>query len=432
MPPVAISKLASGLGTTFRSLKQRNYRLWWAGSILSNIGTWIQRIAQDWLVLDLTNNSGTALGLVTALQFGPSLLFSVLGGALADRANRRVVLFLTNTVGALLSLILGLLVLDGSVRIWHVYAISALAGCVWAFDVPSRQSFVNELVHRDNMPNAVALNAMSFNLGRLVGPALSGYLIMAVGTGPSFLINAASFIPFLAAICLIRKGELHRQAQAADRAEPLLQRTRAGFAYVRTHPSLLRLFVIVAVVGSLGMNYQVWMALMAKHEFHRNAGAFGILGSAMAVGSVVGALLAARRRRKPNLQWVLGLAVAFSIVLGISACAPTYETYALVLPLCGMIAITTLTSANATMQLSTEEGMRGRVAGIYFMVFTGGSPVGSPLVGWVAEHFGTRWSMALGAGSVLLTALVLRGRGDKADASTVVSTTNRPEVAHGS
>ena len=408
MPLPPIPKVASGLATTFRSLKQRNYRLWWSGSVLSNIGTWIQRIAQDWLVLDLTNNSGTALGLVTALQFGPSLLFSVFGGAIADRANRRVVLFLTNSVGALLSLVLGLLVLDGSVRIWHVYAISAFAGCVWAFDVPSRQSFVNELVPRDNMPNAVALNAMSFNLGRLVGPALSGYLILVVGTGPSFIINAASFIPFLVVICLIRKSELFPQKRAEDGAEPMWQRTRAGFAYVRTHPSLTRLFIIIAVVGSLGMNYQVWMALMAKHEFGRNAGSFGILGSAMAVGSVLGALLAARRRRKPNLQWVLGLAVIFAIVLGISACAPTYEIYAFTLPLCGMVAITTLTSANATMQLSTEEGMRGRVAGIYFMVFTGGSPIGSPLIGWVAEHFGTRWSMALGAASVLATALILR------------------------
>ena len=396
--------------------------------MLSNIGTWIQRIAQDWLVLDLTNNSGTALGLVTALQFGPSLLFSVFGGAIADRANRRVVLFVTNATGALLSLLLGLLVLDDSVRIWHVYAISALAGCIWAFDVPSRQAFVNELVARDNMPNAVALNAMSFNLGRLVGPALSGYLIMAVGTGPSFIINAASFIPFLIVLTLIRSRELYPQKGADDRGEPMWQRTRAGFAYVRTHPSLLRLFVIIAVVGSLGMNYQVWMALMAKHEFGRNAGSFGILGSAMAVGSVLGALLAARRRRKPNLEWVLGLAVIFAVVLGISACAPTYEIYALTLPLCGMVAITTLTSANATMQLSTDEGMRGRVAGIYFMVFTGGSPIGSPLVGWVAEQFGTRWSMALGAASVLATALVLRARRRPAtDAAPVVV-----GVSHGS
>lgn len=426
-----ISRVTSGLATTFRSLKHRNYRLWWSGSILSNIGTWIQRIAQDWLVLDLTNNSGTALGLVTALQFGPSLVFSVFGGALADRANRRVVLFITNTTGALLSLVLGLLVMDGNVRIWHVYAISAVAGCVWAFDVPSRQSFVNELVQRDNMPNAVALNAMSFNLGRLIGPALSGFLILAVGTGPSFLINAASFVPFLVVICLIRTSELHPQAQAADRAEPLWQRTRAGFAYVRTHPSLLRLFVIIAVVGSLGMNYQVWMALMAKHEFARSAGAFGILGSAMAVGSVAGALLAARRRRQPNLAWVLNLAIVFAIVLAISACAPTYEIYALTLPLCGMVAITTLTSANATMQLSTDEGMRGRVAGIYFMVFTGGSPIGSPLVGWVAENFGTRWSMALGAASVMLTALLLRAGPPVAAASTS-AVDGKAGIQHGS
>jgi len=414
MPTLPVSRLIAGPATTFRSLKQRNYRLWWSGSVLSNIGTWVQRIAQDWLVLELTHNSGTALGLVTALQFGPSLLFSVFGGAMADRANRRVVLFITNATGALLSLILGLLVLNGSAQIWHVYLISALAGAVWAFDVPSRQAFVNELVPADNMPNAVALNAMSFNLGRLVGPAVSGYLIQGFGTGPSFLINAASFIPFLVSLTLIRTGELHSQTKATDHSEPMWQRTRAGFTYVRSRGSLLRLFVIVAVVGSLGMNYQVWMALMAKHEFHRNAGSFGLLGSAMAIGSVTGAVLAARRRRKPDLDWVLNLAVVFAAVLGISACAPSYAVYAFVLPFCGMIAITLLTSANATMQLSTDEGMRGRVAGIYFMVFTGGSPIGAPLVGWVAEHFGTRWSMAMGAIAVLATALILRA-GRRAD-----------------
>ena len=414
MPTLPVSRLIAGPATTFRSLKQRNYRLWWSGSVLSNIGTWVQRIAQDWLVLELTHNSGTALGLVTALQFGPSLLFSVFGGAIADRANRRVVLFITNATGALLSLILGLLVLNGSAQIWHVYLISALAGAVWAFDVPSRQAFVNELVPADNMPNAVALNAMSFNLGRLVGPAVSGYLIQGFGTGPSFLINAASFIPFLVSLTLIRTGELHSQTKATDHSEPMWQRTRAGFTYVRSRGSLLRLFVIVAVVGSLGMNYQVWMALMAKHEFHRNAGSFGLLGSAMAIGSVTGAVLAARRRRKPDLDWVLNLAVVFAVVLGISACAPSYAVYAFVLPFCGMIAITLLTSANATMQLSTDEGMRGRVAGIYFMVFTGGSPIGAPLVGWVAEHFGTRWSMAMGAIAVLATALILRA-GRRAD-----------------
>ena len=408
MPTLPVSRLIAGPETTFRSLKQRNYRLWWSGSVLSNVGTWVQRIAQDWLVLELTHNSGTALGLVTALQFGPSLLFSVFGGAMADRANRRVVLFITNATGALLSLILGLLVLNGSAQIWHVYLISALAGAVWAFDVPSRQAFVNELVPADNMPNAVALNAMSFNLGRLVGPAVSGYLIQGFGTGPSFLINAASFIPFLVSLTLIRTGELHSQTKATDHSEPMWQRTRAGFTYVRSRGSLLRLFVIVAVVGSLGMNYQVWMALMAKHEFHRNAGSFGLLGSAMAIGSVTGAVLAARRRRKPDLDWVLNLALVFAVVLGISACAPSYAVYAFVLPFCGMIAITLLTSANATMQLSTDEGMRGRVAGIYFMVFTGGSPIGAPLVGWVAEHFGTRWSMAMGAIAVLATALILR------------------------
>lgn len=400
--------IPEGVKTTFRSLAQRNYRYFWLGSVVSNTGTWVQRIAQDWLVLDLTDSSATALGLVTSLQFGPSLLLSVFGGTVADRVDRRKVLFCTNLVGGLLSLLLGLLVVSGDVRLWHVYAVSVFAGCVWAFDVPSRQSFVSELVGTDNLQNAVALNATSFNLGRLMGPAVSGLLIEAYGTGPSFLVNAASFTFVLASLLLVNPRTLHRHARDPGVAEPLWQRTRAGFAYVRTQRELLGLFVMVAVMGTLGMNFQIWTALMARVEFGKSAGAFGLLGTAMAVGSVTGALMAARRKRKPSLDFVLSLALLFSGVLLLSSFAPTYLAYAAVLPLCGAAALTVLTTSNATMQLSSDPQMRGRVAGIYFMVFTGGSPLGSPLIGSIAQHFGTRASIILGAVSVFTTAMLLR------------------------
>ena len=376
--------------------------------MLSNTGTWVQRIAQDWLVLDLTHSSATALGLVTSLQFGPSLLFSVFGGTLADRVDRRKVLFCTNFVGGLLSLLLGWLVLSGRVELWHVYAVSIVAGCVWAFDVPSRQAFVSDLVGQENLPNAVGLNATSFNLGRLIGPAVSGLLIEKFGTGPSFMVNAGSFIFVLLSLVLIDPRRLHHQDRGRNLDEGLWQRTRAGFAYVRKKRELRGLFVMVAVMGTLGMNFQIWTALMARLEFHKRAGAFGLLGTAMAVGSVTGALLAARRKREPNLAFVLSLALLFSGVLLVSGFMPSYALYAAILPLCGATALTVLTTSNATMQLTTDTDMRGRVAGIYFMVFTGGAPLGSPLVGAIAQHFGTRISILFGAACVGLTALLIR------------------------
>jgi len=400
--------IPEGLKTTFRSLSQRNYRLFWFGSLLSNIGTWVQRVAQDWLVLDLTHSSATALGFVTSLQFGPSLLFTVFGGTIADRADRRKVLFITNLVGGLLSLVLGILVVGGHAQLWHVYATSLLAGCVWAFDVPSRQTFVSELVGQKNLPNAVGLNATSFNLGRLIGPAASGLLIERFGTGPSFIVNAASFIFVLGSLVMIDPRQLHHRERPDDLDEPVWTRTKAGFAYVRDHPELKGLFVHVAVMGTFGMNFQIWTALMARLEFGKRAGAFGLLGTAMAVGSVTGALMAARRKRTPNLDMVTKLGLAFSVVLAISCFMPTYNWYALSLPLCGAAALTVLTTSNATMQLTTDPAMRGRVAGIYFMVFTGGSPLGSPLIGAMAQHFGTRVSIAFGAASVGVTALLVR------------------------
>ena len=400
--------IPEGLRTTFRSLSQPNYRLFWFGTLLSNIGTWVQRVAQDWLVLDLTHSSATALGVVTSLQFGPSLLFTAFGGTVADRADRRKVLFATNLVGGLLSLVLGLLVVGGGVELWHVYAVSLVAGCVWAFDVPSRQTFVSELVGQENLPNAVGLNATSFNLGRLIGPAVSGLLIERYGTGPSFIVNAASFIFVLTSLAMIDPARLHHRERPTDLDEPVWTRMKAGFEYVRGRPELKGLFAHVAVMGTLGMNFQIWTALMARLEFGKSAGAFGLLGTAMAVGSVTGALMAARRKRTPNLDMVTKLGLGFAVVLAISALMPTYGWYAAALPLCGAAALTVLTTSNATMQLTTDPAMRGRVAGIYFMVFTGGSPIGSPLIGFIAEHVGARASIMVGAVSVAITAALVR------------------------
>ncbi len=400
--------IPEGMRTTFRSLGHRNYRLFWAGSLVSNTGTWVQRIAQDWLVLDLTDSSATALGLVSALQFGPSLVLSVLGGAVADRIDRRKILVATNLIGGLLSAVLGWLVISDRVQLWHVLAASGVAGCIWAFDVPSRQSFVSELVGRDYLQNAVALNATSFNLGRLIGPAVSGLLITAYGTGPSFIVNSVSFLFVITSLTLIDPKRLHRPEHEPNPDERLWPRTKAGFAYVKTQRELRGLFVMVAVMGTLGMNFPLWMALMSRLEFGLNADSFGFLGTAMAVGSVTGGILAARRKRTPSLGFVVFLALLFAGVLFISAFAPNYALYAAVLPLCGVANLSVMTTSNATMQLTADPAMRGRVAGIYFMVFTGGTPLGAPLMGFIAEQLGTRVSIGFGAVSVCVTALALK------------------------
>ena len=391
------------MSPTFRSLRIRNYRLYAAGGLVSNTGTWMQRVAQDWLVLELTDGNGVALGITTGLQFLPMLLAGPYGGMLADRYSKRRLLVLTQAFMGAVAVVLGTLVVTGAVEVWHVYVLAALLGLGTAVDNPARQSFVNEMVGVDDLPNAVGLNSASFNLGRILGPATAGLLIVAVGTGWVFLLNALSFVAVIVALSRMRASELSPAPRAARGPGQILE----GIRYVRGRPDLLMVMVIVFFVGTFGLNFQMTTALMATEVFDKGAGEFGLLGSIMAVGSLSGALLAARRGR-PRLRLLVLAAVAFGAAEVAAGLMPTYPLFAVSLVPAGLTALTFITSANATIQLGTDPVMRGRVLALYMAVFFGGTPLGAPLIGAIAETFGARWSLVVG-GVVSATAAVVAG-----------------------
>jgi MFS family permease len=385
---------------TFRSLSIHNYRLWASGAIVSNTGTWMQRVAQDWLVLTvLTDNSGTAVGITTGLQFAPALLLAPAAGALADRVDRRKLLVATQTALGALALVLGGLVISGVAQLWQVYLLALLLGTVTAVDSPARQAFVSELVPNEDLPNAVGLNSASFHAGRLIGPGIAGLLIHWFGTGPVFLINAVSFAAVVTSLTRMRIGEL-RPAPRRPRGGHAV---REGLAYVRHRKDILLTMVIVGMVGTFGLNFQITTALMARLVFHKGAGEYGLLGSVMAIGSLAGALLAARREH-PRLRLVIGATIAFGVFATVAAFMPTYELFAIALIPVGLASLTLMTAANASVQLSTEPAMRGRVMALYMAVFMGGTPIGSPIIGWIGEHVGARWTIVLGGVVALATA----------------------------
>ena len=399
------------MSPTFRSLRNRNYRLYYAGGVVSNTGTWMQRVAQDWLVLQLSDNNGVALGITTGLQFLPMLLVGPWAGTLADRYSKRRLLVMTQAFMAAVAVALGLLDVTGVVEVWHVYLLAALLGIGTAVDNPARQSFVIEMVGPEDLPNAVGLNSASFNLGRVIGPALAGLLIELLDTGPVFLLNALSFLAVIAALTRMDS----RRLQPAPRAARARGQVREGIRYVRSRPDLMTVMVLVFFVGTFGLNFQMTTALMATEVFDKGAGQFGLLGSVMAVGSLCGALLAARRGR-PRLRLLLLAALVFGILEVAAGFMPTYLLFALILVPVGVSALTFITSANSTMQLGVEPVMRGRVMALYMAVFFGGTPVGAPLVGAVAEAYGARWSLVMGgvvsAVAAVVAAVVLaRGTG---------------------
>jgi MFS family permease len=382
----------------FRSLRVRNYRLYASGQLISLTGTWMQRVAQDWLVLSLTN-SGTALGIVTALQFGPSLLFGLWGGVIADRNDKRRVLLLTQTALAVVALALGLLDIGGVVQYWHVLLLATALGLISAVDTPVRQSFVVEMVGREDLPNAVALNSTNFNIGRVFGPAIAGVMISAVGTGWAFVANAASSIAVIAGLALMRPEELHPSPPIA-RAKGQL---REGFRYVRGRPDLVLTMVLIFVVGTFGLNFQITTAVLAKQVFHRSATGYGLLSTALAVGACIGAVIATRRRTRPTQLFLVGAALAFSLLEIASGSMPGfYSTAALLVPT-GLSMLTLTTAANSSVQLGVEPTMRGRVMALYLVCFMGGTPFGAPVVGWIAETVGPRWGL-VGGGIVCLAA----------------------------
>ena len=386
----------------FGSLSNRNYRLFATGQVVSNTGSWMQRVAQDWLVLNLTHNSGAALGITTGLQFAPMLL-SLWGGAVADRYSKRRILMVTQALMGGLALILGLLALTGVASIWQVYLLAFALGLVTVVDNPTRQAFAVEMVGTGGMANAIALNSAVFNLARIAGPAIAGLVIAALGTPVAFLVNAASFGAVLISLRLMRPGELHRVARA-PRAPGQL---REALAYVRARPRLWMTLILIFFVSTFGMNFQVTNALMSRGVFHTGAGAFGLASTVFAVGALGGALIAARRSR-PTLSLLVATALAFSVFEMVGGLMPDFLTFVLMLIPTGLALLTLTTAANSTMQLGTTSAMRGRVMGLYMLVFLGGTPIGSPLAGWVAEVFGPRMVLISG-GLISLAATVAVG-----------------------
>jgi MFS family permease len=374
----------------WRSFRHRNYRILFPANAASNIGTWAQRVAQDWLILQLTDNSGVYLGLVTAIQFAPVLLFSLQGGALADRVNKRKLLISTNFIGALSSLGLGLLVVAGQVKVWHVFFFALTLGISSAIDAPIRQSFTSEIVGHSDIANAVSLNSANFNAGRLIGPALSGFLIARFDTGPSFLINSFTYLFVILALLRMRESDFFIQEKKITQGT-----VREGLDYALARPDLYVVMLVVFFIATFGLNMQIFNALMATKEFGKGPASYGLLGTYVAIGSLTGALISARLERYRRTIFVIKGGAVFSLAITLLSIAPTYTWYSLWLPICGLSALITLITANSLIQVNSDPSIRGRVSGIYLLIFMGGTPFGSPLIGWLVEVIGVRETIAL-------------------------------------
>lgn len=394
---------------TFRSLRIRNFRLFYFGQLVSMTGTWMQSVAQAWLVLRLTN-SGVALGIVTALQFLPILLFGVWGGVIADRVDKRRALIGTQMGMAAVSTVLAIVTGLGIVELWMVYVCAVLLGVANMIDSPTRQAFVTEMVGPDEVANAVGLNSAMFNAARVVGPGVAGALIVSVGMWPAFALNAVSFVAVIGALMAMRTSELFRAAPVG-RAKG---QAREGLRYVWQSDTLRSTLLLVALVGTFALNFTITMPLMARQVFERGAGTFGLMTSMMAVGSMVGALVVAARSR-PTPRLLVGAAVSFGVLMLAVAAAPTLAIALVLLPFFGAASITFMATANSTLQLNSSPEMRGRVMALYVLVFLGSTPIGGPIVGWVAETWGPRFSVALGGvaclvGAALASLVLLRSR----------------------
>ncbi|MFI2424876.1 MFS transporter [Streptomyces sp. NPDC018955] len=385
----------------FSSLKVRNYRLFFIGQVVSNIGTWMQRIAQDWLVLSLTGSSA-AVGITTALQFLPMLLFGLYGGVLVDRLRKRPTLLVTQTAMALTSLALAALTLTDRVEVWHIYVAAFALGLATVVDNPARQSFVSELVGPGQLQNAVSLNSANFQSARLVGPAVAGLLITGVGTGWAFLLNGLSFVAPLAGLMLMRARELH----AVERAPRGKGQLREGLRYVTGRPELIWPIVLVGFIGTFAFNFPVYLSAFADDVFHGGAGTYSMFNTLMAVGSVSGALLAARRGTA-RLRLLILAALAFGTLEILAAASPELWMFALIMVPLGLFSMTVNVTTNTSLQMATDPAMRGRVMALYMMVFLGGSPVGAPIVGWITDTYGARVGFAAGGAVAVAAAAVI-------------------------
>jgi MFS family permease len=386
--------------TTFGSLRVRNYRLYFIGQVISVSGSWMQRVAQSWLVLHLTG-SGVALGVVSALQFLPMLLIGAWGGVLADRLDKRRVLMLTQAGMGFLALALGVVTLTGLVHLWMVYLLALLLGVITALDNPARQSFVMEMVGRKQLTNAVSLNTAVFTGARVVGPAIAGLLIALVGTGWCFVLNAASFAAVLAALVAMDPAKLQRPAVPPRRGGQVVE----GLRFVWSRPDVRLPLAMLGVVGTLALNWTVILPVLARNTFHGNAGTYGLLFSMLGLGSLAGALFTASRR-EPTPSVLLGSVTAFGALMLLAAVAPSLPLEILVLIPMGLAAIAFQTTANSIIQLRSDPQLRGRVMALYAVVFIGTTPIGAPIIGWVTQQYGPRSAMLVGALAILATAAV--------------------------
>lgn len=394
-----MTNLASG---TFRSLRSYNFRLWTAGALVSNLGTWMQRIAQDWLVLtQLTNHDASALGMVTGLQFAPQLLLLPWTGSAADRLNQRRLLMFTQATMGVLAVLLGVLTLEKVVQLWHVYVFAFLSGSAAALDAPVRQTFVAEMVGDGDLPNAVGLNSTSFTAAQMVGPALAGLLIAKVGSGWAILLNGLSFGAVLVSMMFFRLSEL-RMSVRAHRATSGF---REGLSYVREHRDLVATLLMLLLVGTFSFNFPFFISTMAVSVFHSDSRSFGLLSSIMAVGTLSGALFAARQE-KPGFASLLVGAAVLAIGCALATIAPGYWWFAAALVIVGAAAMTFTNGTNSLMQLATEPSTRGRVMALRVGIALGGMALGAPIQGWIANHFGPRWSLGLAAAADLAAALI--------------------------
>ncbi len=374
---------------TLRSFKHRNFKILFSANFLSNIGTWAQGVAQAWLILELTD-SGTYLGIVTSLQFAPILFFSISGGKIADKFNKRKVLMLTNLTAGISALSVATLVLTENIKIWHVMFFAFMLGMGNAIDAPVRQSFNVEVVGKQDLPNAVGLNSTNFNVGRLIGPGLSGLLIAAYGTGVSFLFNGISYLFVILALISIRENELFIEPKKSSSTK-----IREAMEYVAARPDILAVMITVFFATSFGLNFNIFNTMMATQVFDKGAAEYGALGSILAVGSLSGAIISARLEKKRGPRFVMIGSMIFSAIFIISAFAPTYLVYSILLPMIGCVALLTFIAANTMVQLRTDSQIRGRVMGIYLTVFLGGTPIVSPFIGIMTQEVGTRPTVAI-------------------------------------
>lgn len=390
------------MSATFRSLRHRNFRIWAAGAIVSNVGTWMQRTAQDWMVLtQLTHKDAMAVGIVMSLQFGPQLLLMPIAGPTVDRVDRRRLLQITQSAMSVLAFVLGALTLSGAVALWHVYVLAFLLGCVSAFDAPARQTFVNDLVDNTDIANAVALNSTSFHAARLIGPAAAGILIATLGTGWAFVCNGASFGAVLFALGSLRTAELHPRIRPTETHGHALE----GFRYVLARPDLITALVMMFLVSTFGLNFAIFIPTMAVETFHVGAAQFGSLASLMGIGAVAGGLFSARQEH-PRIGLLLTGAAAFGIAASCAALAPNLPLFGCALVATGTTAQVYMTSTNSLVQTATDPAMRGRVMAILLAVVMGCTPLGAPIVGWIADTFGPRWALGVAAASGITAAFI--------------------------